>query len=500
MDWKKKLWQFFTDPVIAEFMVKLLMTWNSTGSLLDPAVWPWIFIEKTIDYNNSLDIDVCEIDQKMIGLYKKNINSKTNIHHIDYLSHSLNKKYDYIICNPPYNKFQEIDNRKQILSDFEKKYDIRLNWYTNYCIYFLIKSLNELKNNWKCCYIIPYEFLNAGYWTIVKEYFKKTKTLKAIIKFNNDLNLFDDAITTSCILLFENTKQESVKFISIDNVKEVFEGIDNNLNCLPKTNILEYEQLNPKDKWIKYFDTNQDFDRNNKYKNLIKLSNIWRVKRGIATWKNDYFSLNKSKIKGLNLSKWVCMPCITKAPDVITYKFTKKTFDELYDIDKKVYIFDWENAVSKEDYDYIKYWEQEGYHMTYLTSHRYPRFQIEKKKPSPIRISVFSRNRLKIIRNEIMINNLTTFHSLFVNDEDNEFINILFCYLITPIAQTIIFENKREYGSWLDKFEPNDLNEALILNIQVINSKDKEKILYIYENLDSKWIEALNDIFIKYLI
>ena len=147
MNSKKKLGQFFTNPSIAEFMAKLVVD-DSTKTLLDPAVGPGIFVEKTNMISNKIDITCYEIDNKMITEYKKNIKFDTNLVKKDYLT-SNNNKYDSIIANPPYNKFQEIDNRKDLIDLFKRKYSIKLSGYSNYCIYFLIKSLNELNPNGK---------------------------------------------------------------------------------------------------------------------------------------------------------------------------------------------------------------------------------------------------------------------------------------------------------------------------------------------------------------
>ena len=255
MNSKKKLGQFFTNPSIAEFMAKLVVD-DSTKTLLDPAVGPGIFVKKANMISNKIDITCYEIDNKMITEYKKNIKFDTNVVKKDYLT-SNNNKYDSIIANPPYNKFQEIDNRKDLIHLFERKYSIKLSGYSNYCIYFLIKSLNELNPNGKCAYIIPYEFMNAGYGEIVKEYILKTKMLSKIIKFDSNIKLFNDAMTTSCILYFENRQHTDVEFISIksmDDFKNIYDNEYSELEC----NCYSYSDLDVREKWLKYFKKNNN--------------------------------------------------------------------------------------------------------------------------------------------------------------------------------------------------------------------------------------------------
>lgn len=484
---KKQLGQFFTDPQIADFMAGLVID-GSTKNVLDPAAGAGVFLEAVHKMNENIKLYSYEIDDKVIKELKGNCKFEYELKNGDYLYDEIEMRYDSIICNPPYNKFQGIHDRKELIADFKKRYQITLSGYTNYCIYFLIKSLNELKSGGKCCYIIPYEFLNCGYGEIVKKYFLGQKYLKTIYKFDNHLKLFDDAATTSCILYFEKEEHGQIDFVNIAGVEELQTGNFKNIISY------DYKDLDSQEKWIKYYQTNEE---KNDYKNLVMLNKIGKVKRGIATGNNKYFSLNKEKIKELKLSEDVCIPCVTKSPDVKSLKFTIEDFHKLYNENKNVYIFDGTKAATREDKTYIKYGEKMKYDKSYLTSHRSPWYSMEEKEISPIWISVFSRNKLKIIRNEAKVKNLTTFHSLFINDRSLE--DLYFCYLITPIAQEILFQNKREYGEGLDKFEPNDLNDSYVLDVNIMSDDDKNKVLNIYDQFDETKIEQLNTIFTKYI-
>ena len=136
-----------------------------------------------------------------------------------------------------------------------------------------------------------------------------------------------------------------------------------------------------------------------------------------------------------------------------------------------------------------------------LTSHRTPWYALENKPPAPIWVSVFSRGNIKVVRNEAGVKNLTTFHGLYTNGLTEQEINILFCYLLTPTANRILKQNKREYGDGLDKFEPNDLNNSKIIDIKNLTGDIKLKVLTCYEELkksngdNSVVIRKLDDIF-----
>ena len=490
---KKELGQFFTEPTIARFMVNWVLE-NNPQNVLDPAVGMGAFTQIISEIHPNLDITVCEIDSEMITNFKNENKYLYTLFEQDYLSCYFDRKFDAIICNPPYNKFQSIPNRDNIIEDFYSRYNIRMSGYSNLCVYFLVKSINELNNNGKCCYIIPYEFMNTSYGRVIKQYLIDSKMLKSVIKFNNNLSLFNEAITTSCIIQLENKEHTQVDFINIDNINE----LDNMQFQNKKT--YSYSDLSSYVKWLTYFDFHQNERR---YNNTVKLSVFGRVSRGIATGNNSFFALNKSMIEAYNLSTDVCFPCLTKAPDIKDVVFTKESFDRLFDADKKVYLFNGEKASTNDDKAYIRLGESKGVHKAYLTSHRSPWYALETKHAAPILVCVFSREKIKVIRNELGINNLTTFHGLYLENDSSEFANLMFCYLLTPLAQELLYHSRREYGDGLTKFEPNDLTKADVLDLRIITDNDREIILKIYaeikmENSEVK-IAELDSIFRKYV-
>ncbi len=491
---QKELGQFFTDPIIARYMVDLAY-FDEAENLLDPAVGQGVFLQCMEERkNHCISYTALDIDSKMVDKLKENNDIDVKLLHEDYLFFDADEKFDIIICNPPYNKFQEIPRRNEYIVNFENKYNIKISGYSNLCVYFLIKSLNELNVNGKCVYIIPYEFMNAGYGNVIKQYLLDTKMLKSIIKFDSTLNLFADALTTSCIIVCENKEHKNIDFVSVNSIDEIETRSYSNAVTKSYTDIIADE------KWNKYFEN----AGKEAYLNLVDFSSAAKVKRGIATGSNEFFSISKSQINDFELSENVCIRCIAKSADIKVPVFTDDEFQKLDEANKKVYLFDGSKATGDSDYEYIKLGEKKGVNKTFLNSHRNPWYAPENKDAAPIWISVFSRNKIKIVRNETSAKNLTTFHSVFTKNCDRIFQNVFFCYLITPIAQQILYENKRDYGNGLDKFEPNDLNNSKILDLSLLSDDDENCILHIYEEikengLTDKYIDDLNSIFSFYL-
>lgn len=458
---RKDCGQFFTPPSVARLMAEWI-TKDDPKSILDPAFGLGIFYDAIhqINPHNNWQFTGYELD-KFILSYLDFHQSKKNLKLInnDYLEANLNS-YDAIICNPPYMKFQKFLARHDVLPKIEKQICRNLVGYSNISSVFLVKSLNELSSNGRLAYIMPFEFFNTGYGKEIKKSLLHNGLLKQIVVFSNEKDIFPDASTTVCVLLCKNDRRtESIKIAQIDANEEI--------DRLSDFSNLDWFKIDPSDlpytkKWTPIILS--FFSKLQLPPDLVTFSLYGAFKRGIATGANDFFALSKSTVEELNIDERNCCKCITKSPQITKAIFTEDDFDALTDADKPVYCLDVKDDDNLAIINYIKQGEKLGYHQRYLTKNRSPWYKIESRKPAPILFGVFSRGRLKVIRNLTDTLNFTCFHSFYPNMFGQPLINKLFVYLLSDIGQEIIKTNKRSYGDNLDKFEPGDLNESLCPN------------------------------------
>ena len=57
-----------------------------------------------------------------------------------------------------------------------------------------------------------------------------------------------------------------------------------------------------------------------------------------------------------------------------------------------------------------------------------------------------------------------------------KYLDHLFLYLTSASGRAIISLSKRKYGDALDKFEPNDLNDALVPSPKILDALSKDQI------------------------
>ena len=505
LEHRKKYAQFFTPFVVAEFMTNWILGNKQLQTILDPAFGLGIFARAIRQKNADCFIKGFEIDETILheanAIFEHEKNTSVLLK--DYMFNDWGNHYDGIICNPPYFKFHDYDN-KSVLKEIEENLGLKLNGFTNLYTLFLLKSAYQLNKNGRSAYIIPSEFLNSDYGKLVKSYLIENRLLRYIIVFDFEENVFDDALTTASILLFANdNKKSEVEFINIKSPDEL-QSLQIKIQSYPKgiaKKTFSFSELNPEIKWRSYYQK-QNATR---FKNLIPFSTYGKVVRGIATGANEYFTFNQSKAKEYNIDEKNLLPCITKSVDVSGSFFTKKNFEELKQQNKNIFLF---NAIEQTEASskYILKGEAEKINKRFLTASRNPWYALEKRPPSPIWVSVFNRNGLRFISNEANISNLTTFHCIYLNLFSQPKADLLFAYLLTDISKEIFNDNRREYGNGLHKFEPNDINKALMVDLYEISKTDEEQILSLYYayreselsgNANASLLKKINGIFLK---
>jgi len=498
LEHRKKFAQFFTPVSIAELLAKWLLGNENLQTVLEPALGLGIFTRTLLSKKNEIQIKGFEVDNVIFEQAKKELGNKVNMLLEDYMYNDWDNKYDGIICNPPYFKFHDYDN-KNILKEIEKHLKCKLNGFTNLYTLFLLKSIHQLKPNGRCAYIIPSEFLNSDYGKLVKQHLIKTGTLRHIIVFNFEENVFDDALTTACIVLCANdNKVDKVQFSNIQSINKLNE-IEKLIDIYPKIKensaTHSLSELNPEIKWKTYYQP----QNGHKFKNLVPFSTYAKVVRGIATGANDYFTFNLSKAKKYKIDEQYLLPCVCHSVDVQGNFFTKSDFEELKKRDKNIFLINAINSNSENVTRYIIKGEQEEINKKFLTASRNPWYSLEKRPPAPIWVSVFNRAGLRFVRNEANVANLTTFHCIYPQTDlfSDVSIDLLFAYLLTDTARQIFEDNSREYGNGLQKFEPNDLNKGMMLDLKKIAKNGKQKIIELYRNNSNNCYAEINNIIIE---
>ncbi|WP_414048096.1 Eco57I restriction-modification methylase domain-containing protein [Macrococcus equi] len=195
------------------------------------------------------------------GLY--NIN--WSIYNKDYLQESTQMKFDFIVGNPPYIKYHDINKEDREL--LKSKYITCRQGNFDYYYAFLEKDYLSLKDEGQLIYLIPVNTFKNVFAKTLRNLIKKD--VVKILDYR-ETKLFKNILTTSAIVQIK-------KNINSDSFKYVEKKQNQMMNINKKT---------LKDIW--YF--NDEF---NKIQLTHKFGDYFKASMSVATLKNDVYILKK---------------------------------------------------------------------------------------------------------------------------------------------------------------------------------------------------------------
>jgi len=490
---RKDYGQFFTPLPVARLMIRWVLA-DAPASVLDPAFGLGVFYdaaEQSGNFHDEQRFVGYEIDDRILSHFARCASPENlEVRHQDYLGVRVGP-FEGIVCNPPYMRFQKFLNRFEVLPRIERQIGGKLLGYANVASVFLVKSLHELSEHGRLAFIMPFEFFNAGYGREIKRQLLQGNLLKQIVVFSNEKEIFPDAVTTVCVLLCQkNRRAKPIKITQIASLAELDQVGDVGEYYQRE---IEAEKLPFDQKWTpilrSLFAERQCPDE------FVKLSCYGTFKRGLATGANAFFGLAKTTVAQWGLNPCDMRRCITRSRQIRKPVFTDDDFDRLYEMNQPVHCL----AVTRHDdehlREYIAEGERQGYHQRYLTRVRNVWYELEHRTPAPILFGVFSRGRLKVVRNFTDAVNFACFHAFYPNVFGAQLVDKLFVYLLSDHGQEILKTNKRSYGDDLDKFEPGDLNECLCPNqaqLDLLDGNDVKNILEVAKTDESTAVRMSN--------
>jgi adenine-specific DNA-methyltransferase len=217
---KKELGQFFTDSSVAKYMSNLfdfnipvdekieLLDCGAGHGILAVALLYRLVLKGYIYINLTL----YETDENVLETLEKNLTFFTKRYTKIKLSYKIikknfildehNKKFDYIISNPPYFKINKSDKEAQFMEHV-------VHGQPNIYVLFMAKSSELLKENGEMVFITPRSFTSGNYFKKFREYLLNTVSLTHIHTFQSRKKHFKN----------ENILQETVisKYIKAKN-------------------------------------------------------------------------------------------------------------------------------------------------------------------------------------------------------------------------------------------------------------------------------------------
>ena len=160
-------------------------------------------LDENIFYGNSL-LSSADVPEK----------EKESINPFDFAE----RRFDYIIGNPPYMKTEDIKNLTPVEHKiYPKHFKSAYKQYDKYFL-FIERALHLLKEDGKLGYIVPSKFMKVGAAQELRRIIADGGYLQSILSFGT-FQVFSDKSTYTCILVLNKKKNITFRFAEVEDFK-----------------------------------------------------------------------------------------------------------------------------------------------------------------------------------------------------------------------------------------------------------------------------------------
>jgi len=297
-------------------------------------------------------------------------------------------KATLIVCNPPYVRHHHlgaaVKRRLRMASIRASATD--LNGLAGLYCYFISLSHAWMAKEALALWLIPSEFMDVNYGRPLKDYLLNRVTLLRIHRFDPGQVQFDDALVSSAVVCFRNSPpgpQHMVEF--------TYGGT---LTKPERTRVFGRSELDPAGKW-----SNLALVGPTAQGSVLgpRLSDLFVIKRGIATGANEFFVLGEAKAKDLGLPSKFLRPIL---PSPRFLRTNEVDADENGNpiVEPRLLLLDCPLPEEEIRGKYPMLWEYLQLGVTggvperYLCQHRSPWYSQEDRRPAPILCTYMGRS------------------------------------------------------------------------------------------------------------
>lgn len=358
---------YSTPQPIAKFLAEWAIK-APTDSILEPGCGEGLFLEAAFRRLQSIGSTVSQMKNQVVGveidnedcskaascltslLFPEQKNREINSDSAEsaksqfqiicsdffrFFSKNSGRKFDAVIGNPPFIRYQSWDEKQRDLAfKIMKAVDIRVNHLTNAWMPFLVVGSLSLNLDGRLAMVIPAELLQVKYAAQLRLFLSKFYNSISIISFRK---LVFPSIQQEVVLLLAEKRTKNGHGINLIELNDASDLENVNMEKI-KTDFKPVEHT--EDKWTQYFLTSEEIlllREMKKHEGMGKLGDIATVDVGIVTGENEFFLVNRSTLEEFHLEDYV-LPLVGRTPQIKGIVFKTDEWEQTKLRDAKSYL------------------------------------------------------------------------------------------------------------------------------------------------------------------
>jgi len=197
---KNRYGQYFTPEIIANFMINLADV-DQNSKILEPSSGKGVFLDLLLE-NGHKNLSAFELDKSLIAEKHNNI-----VKNESFVSTDIKDKFDLIIGNPPYIRWKNLETELKKELGTNHLWNKYFNSLCDYSYIFILKSIEQLKENGQLIFITPEYWLNTTHSRTLRNYMSQNGYFEEIYHFN-ETPIFDNVTVSIIIFKFIKSKHK----------------------------------------------------------------------------------------------------------------------------------------------------------------------------------------------------------------------------------------------------------------------------------------------------
>lgn len=193
--------QYFTPPTLAALMADWVAgaaAPEGQRRILDPALGAGVLARAAIARCPGAQVVAYERDGAILRAADA---AGALIHHADFLRSGWDV-YDGVVMNPPYIRHRDLRDHGPLRAQIGQRAGFTIPKSANLYVDFVVKASCQLRGGGRGAFLIPGEWMNANFARGFKQFLLGPGGLRDVVLFSG-APVFDDALTTACLLLVE---------------------------------------------------------------------------------------------------------------------------------------------------------------------------------------------------------------------------------------------------------------------------------------------------------